>query len=365
MRRPDQRQEIGRPAPAVVVEGRIEPRVIQRQRGERVLGEELRRVQQVPLERSGKERRIADLAGEHPQQHVPLHPHELVVAVAVVKEPVGLVETLRPQRPLAGLGLRVPRRSVFAQLLRHPGQIPALADDVGGQVRCDERQDRARQVELLGVVPLGRVRHVPEPRRQIVPGVIGAERLHRPGAARVAPARQPGIVPAHGRIHLGEKILVAPVELVVRPHRAGQRRHRLDLREGGAVLGQLVGKQPVLALVPRKAQKGVCGDLWTEAAQQFRIDGAGAFEPAAEIDAAFLQDRLRPRRRLDAGGKFPHRVVVAPLHRLAGGGKAHGPGTELRPGTQSLEQGAHATPPVSRKQSPAHCAAAKPPPLAA
>jgi hypothetical protein len=94
---PDQRQEVGRTAPAVVVERSIEPRVVQRQRGERILGKELRRVQQVPLQRPGKERRVANLAGKHPQQHVALHPHEAVIAVAVIEEPVRLIEALRPQ----------------------------------------------------------------------------------------------------------------------------------------------------------------------------------------------------------------------------------------------------------------------------
>ena len=106
----------------------------------------------------------------------------------------------------------------------------------------------------------------------------------------------------------------------MRPHRASQRCHRLDLREYRACRGQLVGEHAIVALMGGEARKGGSGHRRDKATEQFGIDRAGAFEPAAEIDAALVQDGFGVPGRPDAGDQFAHRIIMAAFHM---GGRRH------------------------------------------
>ena len=87
------------------------------------------------------------------------------------------------------------------------------------------------------------------------------------------------------------------------PDGSRQRTDELDLAEAGAVGGNLIGKEAVIALVPGKGGEGGAADRGEKPAEQFGIDGAGAFEPAAVINAAFVQDRLVVRALEVEGGE--------------------------------------------------------------
>src|SRR5690606_33356966 len=81
--------------------------------------------------------------------------------------------------------------------------------------------------------------------------------------------------------------------------------------------------ETVVALVSGKGGKGGAADRGEETAQEFGIDGAGAFEPAAVIYAAFVQDRRVVGRRGDAVEQFAHGLVVAGRQFWCFGHEAH------------------------------------------
>jgi hypothetical protein len=272
------------------------------------------RVEDVAAKRGLKECAVADLTGEDAEEDVGLHPDVPVVAVEVVKEAVVGVEAMDEESLGAGLGLCPPILAVFAELLRDQCEIPALAGDVGREVGRDQRQQRVVGVVSPAVVPERRVGDMPEARGEIVAGVERREGLDAAGTAGVAIGREPRIVARHRVVHRAEEGAVAAVELIVVPDAARERRHDLDLVEGGTGCGQLVGQHAVVTLVFGEGGVGRGCDRGHEPRQDLGVDRPRALEPAAEIDAALVEDRRRVVRRLDAGEELADGAVVLRFH---------------------------------------------------
>src|SRR5690606_25330696 len=78
---------------------------------------------------------------------------------------------------------------------------------------------------------------------------------------------------------------------------------------------------------------GFGGDCGQEAGEQLGIDGAGAFEPAAVINAAFMQDGPGDSGGLDAVEQLADGLVVALLDARGGTGKGNARGQPFAQGS--------------------------------
>ena len=84
--------------------------------------------------------------------------------VAVVEEPIFGIKALGEERRRTGFRFVQPDVAAFAKLLGHARQIEALAGNIGGQIRRDERQQRIVGVEGFWIIVEWAVGHMPEPR---------------------------------------------------------------------------------------------------------------------------------------------------------------------------------------------------------
>ncbi|MNC10036.1 hypothetical protein D3C75_576710 [compost metagenome] len=175
------------------------------------------------------------------------------------------------------------------------------------------------------------IRHMPEARGQIMPGIKGAEGLHTAASPGIPVSGKPLVIPYHGLIHGPQKSLIPPVQLMVIPHTPGKGGYHLDLPVGRTGRRHLVRQLAVLLPVAGEQQEAFPGYGGEKPGQQLAVDGSRALHPAAGIPPALEQHRLLIHHWRNTIKQLAQPPVIGLLQRAAGSG-------ELDPGPQPLLQ---------------------------
>src|SRR5690349_4465369 len=110
--------------------------------------------------------------------------------------------------------------SVLSEFVGYEREVVSLAGDVGGEVGRDEGEHGVVRMPALRIVAVGTVGNVPEAWREVVAGVVGAERFDTAGAAGIAEGGEPVVVARHGVVHAAQPLAAFAIGAVVGPDAA-------------------------------------------------------------------------------------------------------------------------------------------------
>jgi hypothetical protein len=139
---------------------------------------------------------------------------------------------------------------------------------------------------------------MPETGGIIVPRIPGTERFDAPGIPGVPAVFNPTVKPDHAVVHFFKHSAVLTVHQIMIPYSAGNGGDGLKLtvnRTRGITDGNRI--KSVGTLTVREEFKCIAGRSGSKTGENIRADGAGTFEPAAQVRVTFIQNGFITTRR--------------------------------------------------------------------